>query len=105
MDAFDILEIWRVLQAVSPRTVFIGAAAFPLLVAFTSVSINETRSSPVTSEASASALLERARSVWSAVSQPRVLVPTLFLFAWKATPTSGSAFFYYLTGELNFQPE
>lgn len=33
--------------------------------------------------------------VWVAVKQPNVLLPTLFIFLWQATPQSDSAMFYF----------
>jgi hypothetical protein len=47
----------------------------------------------------------QAAALWSALSQRAVWGPTLFLFALKATPSPGSAFTYFLTGELLFGPE
>ena len=32
-------------------------------------------------------------------------MPTLFIFIWHATPKTESAFFYFTTNELHFQPE
>lgn len=33
--------------------------------------------------------------LWGAVKQPNVLLPTLFIFLWQATPQSDSAMFYF----------
>lgn len=33
--------------------------------------------------------------LWSAVKQPNVFLPTLFIFLWQATPQSDSAMFYF----------
>ncbi|KAL1543261.1 folate-biopterin transporter 1, chloroplastic-like [Salvia divinorum] len=43
--------------------------------------------------------------LWSAVKQPNVLLPTLFIFLWQATPHSESAMFYFTTNKLGFTPE
>ncbi|KAK6146064.1 hypothetical protein DH2020_019933 [Rehmannia glutinosa] len=43
--------------------------------------------------------------LWGAVKQPNVLLPTLFIFLWQATPQSDSAMFYFTTNELGFTPE
>jgi folate/biopterin transporter len=34
-----------------------------------------------------------------------IWLPTAFLFIWQATPSSDTAFFYFTTNELNFNPE
>ncbi|XP_030974861.1 folate-biopterin transporter 1, chloroplastic isoform X1 [Quercus robur] len=43
--------------------------------------------------------------LWDAVRQPSVLLPTLFIFLWQATPQSDSAMFYFTTNKLGFTPE
>ncbi|KAH6808893.1 Major facilitator superfamily protein [Perilla frutescens var. frutescens] len=43
--------------------------------------------------------------LWNAVKQPNVFLPTLFIFAWQATPQSDSAMFYFTTNKLGFTPE
>ncbi|XP_051129992.1 folate-biopterin transporter 1, chloroplastic-like [Andrographis paniculata] len=43
--------------------------------------------------------------LWSAVKQPNVFLPTLFIFLWQATPQSDSAMFYFATNKLGFTPE
>ncbi|KAF7850183.1 hypothetical protein BT93_L5762 [Corymbia citriodora subsp. variegata] len=43
--------------------------------------------------------------LWGAVKQPNVLLPTLFVFLWQATPQSDSAMFYFTTNKLGFTPE
>lgn len=43
--------------------------------------------------------------LWSAIKQPNVFLPTLFIFLWQATPHSDSAMFYFTTNKLGFTPE
>ncbi|XP_043691126.1 folate-biopterin transporter 1, chloroplastic-like [Telopea speciosissima] len=43
--------------------------------------------------------------LWDAVKQPNVLLPTLFIFLWQATPHSESAMFFFTTNKLGFTPE
>ncbi|KAM3707257.1 hypothetical protein ACB098_02G012000 [Castanea mollissima] len=43
--------------------------------------------------------------LWDAVRQRSVLLPTLFIFLWQATPQSDSAMFYFTTNKLGFTPE
>ena len=40
-----------------------------------------------------------------AITQKAIWLPTLFIFIWQATPKAESAFFYFTTNELHFQPE
>ncbi|KAI3997920.1 hypothetical protein MKX01_038811 [Papaver californicum] len=40
-----------------------------------------------------------------AIRQPNILLPTLFIFLWQATPHSESAMFYFTTNKLGFTPE
>lgn len=42
----------------------------------------------------------QATAVWSAVKQKSVWLPALFIFLWHATPSSESAFFYFLTNDI-----
>ncbi|CAK9329105.1 unnamed protein product [Citrullus colocynthis] len=44
-------------------------------------------------------------SLWTAVRQPNVYLPTLFIFLWQATPQSDSAMFFFTTNKLGFTPE
>ena len=45
------------------------------------------------------------KQLWGALKQKRVWLPIAFLFAWQATPTADSAFFFFSTNELGFEPE
>ena len=40
-----------------------------------------------------------------AFTNKAIWLPTLFLFIWQATPSSDTAFFYFTTNELKFNPE
>ncbi|MFQ3680439.1 MAG: MFS transporter, partial [Pseudanabaenaceae cyanobacterium] len=40
-----------------------------------------------------------------AFTQKEILLPAVFLFLWQATPTADSAFFFFTTNELHFNPE
>lgn len=45
------------------------------------------------------------RTLWTSVRKPAVFYPVLFVVMWQATPSCDTAFFYYITNELKFQPE
>jgi folate/biopterin transporter len=40
-----------------------------------------------------------------AISQRAIWMPALFIFLWQATPSADSAFFFFTTNDLQFQPE
>lgn len=43
--------------------------------------------------------------LWQTVKEPNILLPTLFIFFWQATPTSDTAMFFFTTNKLGFGPE
>ena len=96
------------LSAVDARVVFGWAAVFPLLVAAIASLIEEDKV-PGVFEAglaeTASVVRARGELLFEAVRRPQVLLPVAFLFCWLATPSSESAFFYFLTNDLQFSPE
>jgi len=90
------------LEQFSPSTLFAITATFPLLVSMVAGLINET---PVTSPSEWAIVKDQMHSLWGAVRQKSIWLPTLFLFLWQATPTAESAFFYFTTNELGFSSE
>lgn len=42
--------------------------------------------------------------LWGTISKREVWLPTLFIFLWQATPSSETAFFYFLTGDPTSTP-
>nr|WP_242018495.1 folate/biopterin family MFS transporter [Pseudanabaena sp. FACHB-1998] len=68
------------------------------------------------SELANSEVLSRNSQLWmslkfnfeqlrKAFTNKAIWLPTAFLFIWQATPSSDTAFFYFTTNELNFNPE
>jgi folate/biopterin transporter len=90
------------LEHFSTQTVFAITATFPLLIAFIPWLITETK---VTEKAEWAIVNTQLNQLWKAVSQKSIWLPTAFLFLWQATPTAESAFFFFTTNELHFQPE
>ncbi len=90
------------LEHFSTRTVFGITATFPLLIAFIPWLITEAK---VTEKAEWAIVNTQLQQLWKAVSQKSIWLPTAFLFLWQATPTAESAFFFFTTNELHFQPE
>lgn len=92
------------LETIGTRGVFGITAALPLLVTLISLAIQETRLS-FDYTSSVSLAKEQATLLWSALTQKSVYLPLFFLVLWQGSPSSDSAFFYFLTNELHMQPE
>jgi folate/biopterin transporter len=90
------------LQHFSHRTVFEITATFPLIVSLIAWLIVETK---VTEAYDWSALKVQVKQLKGAITQKSIWMPTAFVFLWQATPTADSAFFFFSTNELGFQPE
>jgi len=89
------------------RGVFALTAALPLLVTLAASALDEKPTDEAEEEIDAKAKLGE---VWQALTSKAVFRPALFLFAWQATPSCGSAFFFFSTatvdsGGLGFDPE
>jgi len=92
------------LETIGTRGVYGITATLPLLVTLISLAIQETRLS-FDYTSSVSLAKEQATLLWSALTQKSVYLPLLFLVLWQGSPSSDSAFFYFLTNELHMQPE
>jgi len=109
-------------QFVGPRPVFLMMACFPLLIGVAALFIDEKKimamsgssggvdvSSSSTSSSSSSskfaAVLRQAKALLSALLQPSIFGPAVFIFCYGAPPRAGSAMFYFYTNELKFSPE
>lgn len=90
------------LQHFTNRDVFAITAIFPLIVSGVAWLIAESK---VTSVSQWSAIREQIKQLKGAMTQRAIWLPTAFLFLWQATPTADSAFFFFSTNELGFQPE
>ncbi|MEH2201429.1 folate/biopterin family MFS transporter [Nostoc sp.] len=96
------------LQYFSTRTVFGITALFPLIVSGVAWLIAE---SPVSKDAQDSnqtnplPIKHQLGQLRQAISQKAIWLPTAFIFIWQATPNAESAFFYFSTNELHFEPE
>lgn len=91
------------LELLTPQQVFAITAIFPLIVALAAGLIAEF---PVTDYTPAwQTVKHQVRQLKKAILLPSIWKPTLFLFLWQATPSSDSAFFFFTTNELGFQPE
>lgn len=95
------------LEHFTTRTIFWITASFPLLVSAAAWLIAE---SPVSKDASGDdsnfvSIRHQLQLLRAAVSQKAIWLPTAFIFLLHATPTAESAFFFFTTNELHFEPE
>lgn len=90
------------LEVMTPRHVFALTAVLPFLVTLIATSINEP---PVTEGELDGGVQKQAQDLWSAIKQPAIWRPALFLFLWQSTPTSDGAFLYFMTNDLGMGPE
>ncbi len=87
-------------EKIGARNVFFITGSLPLLTSLLAVFIAETPSDSV----STFSFKQTWRSVRSAFT-PALLWSVAFIFVWRATPTSGGAFSYFLIDELHFTPQ
>ena len=89
------------LEHFGTQAVFGVTATFPLIVSLVAWLISET---PV-ERSGLGAIWGQVKQLKTAVTQKEIWMPALFIFLWQATPTAESAFFFFTTNELHFQPE
>ncbi|MDX1976310.1 MAG: folate/biopterin family MFS transporter [Pseudanabaenaceae cyanobacterium bins.68] len=88
------------LEQLGSHGVFSITAALPLLASLASFAIQEQHE-------------YRPRRLWQnqltqlrqAFTSKQIILPAAFVFLWQATPTADSAFFFFTTNELHFNPE
>jgi folate/biopterin transporter len=96
------------LEHFTTSTVFLITASFPLIVSGVAWLISE---SPVSKEPNDSnnsdtlTVKQQLKQLREAVTHKAIWLPTAFVFIWQSTPTADSAFFFFSTNELHFQPE
>ena len=90
------------LEHTSNQVVFGITATFPLIVSAVAWLIAED---PVTEKSNLKVVIDQVKLLKGAVSQKAIWMPALFLFLWQSTPTADSAFFFFSTNELGFEPE
>mmetsp|Transcript_23426 Transcript_23426/g.36089 ORF Transcript_23426/g.36089 Transcript_23426/m.36089 type:complete len:481 (-) Transcript_23426:3909-5351(-) len=110
------------LEVMGPRDVFSITAVMPLIVGAIALLIDEqkislapekisnTSSVPENYVGSAddgnnSDVKSQAKALWTAIKEPAVWKPALFLFLWQSTPTGEGAMLYFMTNDLGMGPE
>ncbi|KAF9622610.1 hypothetical protein IFM89_032509 [Coptis chinensis] len=99
-------------EAYGVRFVFGVTALLPLITSAVAVLVKEqsmqgsTRGhNPLVSQGFIEGSKQNLIQLWTAIRQPNVFLPTLFIFLWQATPHSESAMFYFTTNQLGFTAE
>eukprot|EP00252_Welwitschia_mirabilis_P013415 TRINITY_DN2950_c0_g1_i2.p1 TRINITY_DN2950_c0_g1~~TRINITY_DN2950_c0_g1_i2.p1 ORF type:complete len:534 (-),score=97.12 TRINITY_DN2950_c0_g1_i2:247-1848(-) len=102
-------------EAYGVRFVFGVTAFMPLMTSAVAALVNEqclSGSMPVMGYENNrinSSAIENAKKhimqLWITVKQQNILLPTLFIFLWQATPQSDTAMFFFMTNNLGFGPE
>lgn len=90
------------LEHFTPHTLFLITASFPLIVSAIAWLIAEE---PVNTGIQLDKIKQQVKQLKTAILQKSIWLPTAFIFIWQATPTADSAFFFFTTNELGFQPE
>ena len=90
------------LENFTAHTIFLITASFPLIVSAVAWLIHEER---INDKPNFDTVKQQFKQLRGAITQKAIWLPTLFLFIWQATPTADSAFFYFTTNNLGFQPE
>jgi folate/biopterin transporter len=95
------------LQHLSSSAVFEITATFPLLITIVAWLIVEEKidKNSLSQETEQFRVNIQIKQLWGALRQKSIWLPAAFLFMWQATPTADSAFFFFATNELGFQPE
>lgn len=106
-----ILEKW------GTQVVFEITATLPILVAIAAFAISDraVKSDRLPDNLSSSASLESAsinlnikyqlKQLRQAITTKQIWLPAVFIFLWQATPSADTAFFFFSTNELGFNPE
>ena len=93
------------LEQISTRTIFAITACFPLLVSFSAFLIGEEKPALPSLKNPLANTKNQLQQLGQTIRQKSILLPTIFIFLWQATPSADSAFFYFTTNELGFEPE
>ena len=85
--------------------VFEITATFPLLISAVAWLITEEKIDSSSAKNDKPIVVGQIEQLWGTMRQKFMWLPVAFLFIWLATPTADSAFFFFVTNELGFEPE
>ncbi len=104
-----LLQIWgstAIFEITAVLPLFVTIAAFA--IADTPITQLETSTLSVTQDSSQTAknyIWQQLQQLRQAITSKQILLPISFIFLWQATPSADSAFFFFTTNELGFNPE
>ncbi|MFB2917812.1 MULTISPECIES: folate/biopterin family MFS transporter [Aerosakkonema] len=90
------------LENFSTYIVFGITATFPLIVSISAWLISE---SPANQLPNANSIRQQVQQLGKAITQKTIWMPTLFILLMQSGPSAESAFFFFITNELGFEPE
>ena len=90
------------LAHMSTRNVFLITATFPLIVSAVAGLIADPK---VNTQFNLDTTKHQIQQLKQAITQKSIWLPVAFLFLWQATPSSETAFFFFTTNDLGFDPE
>lgn len=94
------------LEHFSTSTVFWITASFPLLISAVAWLIAEFPVNKNSEDENDSLdIRQQIEQLRKTIAQKEIWLPAAFIFIWQATPTADSAFFFFTTNELHFEPE
>ncbi|MBD2665058.1 folate/biopterin transporter [Richelia sinica FACHB-800] len=96
------------LEHFTTRTVFLFTAFFPLIVSLVAFLISEKSVNSPDKEPSQPTVGDwknQIIQIRQSFTQKAIWIPTAFIFIWQSTPSADSAFFFFFTNDLHFQPE
>jgi folate/biopterin transporter len=88
------------LEKLGSHSVFAITATLPLLITLAAFAISEAASSDGSKK-----WQHQLTQLRQAFTSRQILLPAAFIFLWQATPTADSAFFFFTTNQLHFNPE
>ena len=99
----------QLIEILGPRGVFEVSSFLPLGVFLSALFVDEEpvskrKSSTIANEANDDEVTQFTL-LKKALISPAIISPMLWIFLWQSTPSSDSAFFFYLTNTLFFSPD
>jgi len=96
------------IESYGSRFVFGATAVFPLLIAGASTLVQEKpvpKSELMSRDSIFTDFKTMTGKLFQVAKRRDIWAPAFFVFLWQATPSAGTAMFYFNTNELGFNPE
>jgi len=78
----------------SKQTIFAITGIFPAILCIMAFFLNEKPSHARRD------MSEQFATLWAHLRKPHIWKPAFFMFIWRATPSSHSSYFFFLTNEI-----